>query len=72
MLCKLRYLIHLAPVDCLLNCSDVYLCVSLQLRQRIGVAIGDKILDLSVIKHLLTGPLLSNCQHVFDKVHSSS
>lgn len=37
------------------------------LRQRIGVAIGDKILDLSVIKHLLTGPLLSNCQHVFDK-----
>lgn len=32
---------------------------------RIGVAIGDQILDLSVVKHLFTGPVLSTNQHVF-------
>ncbi|KAM9461739.1 fumarylacetoacetase [Clarias gariepinus] len=36
-------------------------------RRRIGVAIGDQILDLSVIKHLFTGPELSRHQHVFDQ-----
>ncbi|XP_075860802.1 fumarylacetoacetase isoform X2 [Microcebus murinus] len=36
-------------------------------RPRIGVAIGDQILDLSVIKHLFTGPVLSRHQDVFDQ-----
>ncbi|XP_058257079.1 fumarylacetoacetase isoform X2 [Hemibagrus wyckioides] len=36
-------------------------------RRRLGVAIGDQILDLSVIKHLFTGPELSQHQHVFDQ-----
>ncbi|XP_017534502.3 fumarylacetoacetase isoform X2 [Manis javanica] len=36
-------------------------------RPRIGVAIGDEILDLSVIKHLFTGPVLSRHQDVFDQ-----
>ncbi|KAK2164143.1 hypothetical protein LSH36_68g07008 [Paralvinella palmiformis] len=34
---------------------------------RIGVAIGDKILDLSVIKHLFNGPVLNGSQEVFNK-----
>nr|XP_060473406.1 fumarylacetoacetase [Panthera onca] len=38
-----------------------------QPRPRIGVAIGDQILDLSVIKHLFTGPVLSKHQDVFDQ-----
>uniref|UniRef100_A0A4W5PGQ6 Fumarylacetoacetase n=1 Tax=Hucho hucho TaxID=62062 RepID=A0A4W5PGQ6_9TELE len=37
-------------------------------RHRIGVAIGDQILDLSVIKSLFRGPVLSNHQDVFDQV----
>ncbi|XP_045141626.1 fumarylacetoacetase [Echinops telfairi] len=36
-------------------------------RPRIGVAIGDQILDLSIIKHLFTGPALSKHQDVFDQ-----
>ncbi|XP_062405487.1 fumarylacetoacetase [Sardina pilchardus] len=36
-------------------------------RHRIGVAIGDQILDLSAIKHLLDGPALSKHQNVFDQ-----
>ncbi|XP_011793764.1 PREDICTED: fumarylacetoacetase isoform X1 [Colobus angolensis palliatus] len=36
-------------------------------RLRIGVAIGDQILDLSVIKHLFTGPVLSKHQDVFNQ-----
>ncbi|CAD5125243.1 DgyrCDS13485 [Dimorphilus gyrociliatus] len=36
-------------------------------KHRIGVAIGDKILDLGIIKHLFNGPILSSCQDVFDK-----
>uniref|UniRef100_A0A8K9UJH4 Fumarylacetoacetase n=1 Tax=Oncorhynchus mykiss TaxID=8022 RepID=A0A8K9UJH4_ONCMY len=36
-------------------------------RHRIGVAIGDQILDLSVIKSLFRGPVLSNHQDVFDQ-----
>ncbi|ESO83176.1 hypothetical protein LOTGIDRAFT_207382 [Lottia gigantea] len=35
--------------------------------RRIGVAIGDQILDLSVVKHLFTGPILAKNQHVFEK-----
>ncbi|XP_056427521.1 fumarylacetoacetase [Hyla sarda] len=34
-------------------------------RHRIGVAIGDQILDLSVIRHLFNGPVLSGKQDVF-------
>lgn len=41
---------------------------SSQPRPRIGVAIGDQVLDLSVIKHLFTGPVLSKHQDVFDQV----
>ncbi|KAK9506192.1 hypothetical protein O3M35_008172 [Rhynocoris fuscipes] len=33
--------------------------------KRIGVAIGDKILDLSLVSHLFTGPKLSSKQYVF-------
>lgn len=36
-------------------------------RHRIGVAIGDQILDLSIIKSLFRGPVLSNQQDVFDQ-----
>jgi len=36
-----------------------------QPQHRIGVAIGDQILDLSKISHLFTGPLLKPNQHVF-------
>ncbi|XP_029903451.1 fumarylacetoacetase [Myripristis murdjan] len=36
-------------------------------RHRIGVAIGDQILDLSVMKPLFRGPILSKYQHVFDQ-----
>ena len=38
-------------------------------RNRIGVAIGDEVLDLSKVSHLFTGPLMSGHQEVF---HSSS
>ncbi|XP_058792315.1 fumarylacetoacetase [Phymastichus coffea] len=34
-------------------------------KKRIGVAIGDKILDLSAISDFFTGPLLASKQHVF-------
>ncbi|KAG9352272.1 hypothetical protein JZ751_020685 [Albula glossodonta] len=36
-------------------------------RRRIGVAIGDQILDLSVVKSLFDGPVLSGHQDVFDQ-----
>ncbi|KAF0043720.1 hypothetical protein F2P81_005057 [Scophthalmus maximus] len=36
-------------------------------KHRIGVAIGDQILDLSVIKTLFQGPVLSKHQDVFDQ-----
>lgn len=36
-------------------------------RHRIGVAIGDQILDLGVIKPLFSGPVLSKHQDVFDQ-----
>ncbi|XP_045417461.1 fumarylacetoacetase [Lemur catta] len=42
-------------------------CTADNPRPRIGVAIGDQILDLSVIKHLFTGPVLSEHQDVFDQ-----
>lgn len=35
---------------------------------RIGVAIGDQILDLSVIRHLFQGPVISKYQDVFYQV----
>uniref|UniRef100_A0A672SI88 Fumarylacetoacetase n=1 Tax=Sinocyclocheilus grahami TaxID=75366 RepID=A0A672SI88_SINGR len=36
-------------------------------RHRIGVAIGDQLLDLSVIKHLFNGPALVHHQDVFEQ-----
>ncbi|XP_037553276.1 fumarylacetoacetase [Nematolebias whitei] len=36
-------------------------------KHRIGVAIGDQILDLSVIKSLFAGPVMSTHQDVFDQ-----
>ncbi|XP_067411805.1 fumarylacetoacetase isoform X3 [Emydura macquarii macquarii] len=36
-------------------------------RHRIGVAIGDQVLDLSAVKHLFSGPALSKHQNVFDQ-----
>ncbi|XP_038158980.1 fumarylacetoacetase [Cyprinodon tularosa] len=36
-------------------------------KHRIGVAIGDQILDLSVIKSLFVGPVMSKHQDVFDQ-----
>ena len=41
----------------------------LQPRHRIGVAIGDKILDLSVVAHLFNGPVMSANQDVFNQVN---
>lgn len=35
---------------------------------RIGVAIGNQVLDLSVIRHLFTGPVLQSQQDVFAEV----
>lgn len=51
----------------------VSLCVfaSIQPRHRIGVAIGDQVLDLSVIKSFFNGPSLSARQDVFDQVIST-
>ena len=40
----------------------------LQPKPRIGVAIGDEILDLSAVKHLFDGPVLRSQQHVFEEV----
>ncbi|KAJ7396844.1 Fumarylacetoacetase [Pitangus sulphuratus] len=45
---------------------------ALQPRHRLGVAIGDQILDLSVIKHLFNGPALAKHQHVFDQARFAS
>ncbi|XP_003969506.1 fumarylacetoacetase [Takifugu rubripes] len=36
-------------------------------KRRIGVAIGDQILDLSLIKSLFQGPVISKHQYVFDQ-----
>uniref|UniRef100_T1DL75 Fumarylacetoacetase n=1 Tax=Crotalus horridus TaxID=35024 RepID=T1DL75_CROHD len=36
-------------------------------RHRIGVAIGDQVLDLSAVKHLFDGPVLSKQRHVFEQ-----
>ena len=50
--------------------SEVLLwcALSLQPKRRIGVAIGDQILDLSVILSLFRGPVMSKHQDVFDQV----
>ncbi|XP_069322631.1 fumarylacetoacetase isoform X1 [Eulemur rufifrons] len=42
-------------------------CTADNPRPRIGVAIGDQILDLSVVKHLFSGPVLSQHRDVFDQ-----
>ena len=38
-----------------------------QPQHRVGVAIGDKILDVGVVKHLFNGPVMQDKMHVFDK-----
>jgi len=40
----------------------------LQPQHRIGVALHDQVIDLSKIKHLFTGPVLSSKHDVFDQV----
>jgi len=40
----------------------------LQTRHRIGVALHDQVIDLSVIKHLFTGAVLSSRLDIFDEV----
>ncbi|XP_019062623.1 fumarylacetoacetase-like [Fukomys damarensis] len=50
------------PAEAFLN---VDCAIFPQPRPRIGVAIGDQILDLSAIKHLFTGPVLTKHQDVF-------
>lgn len=39
---------------------------------RIGVAIGDYVLDLNEVKHLFNGPVLSSKQHVFSETTLNS
>ena len=46
----------------------IHIWLVFQPKHRIGVAIGDQILDLSVVKALFDGPALSKQQHVFDEV----
>ena len=46
----------------------IHIWLVFQPKHRIGVAIGDQILDLSVVKTLFDGPTLSKQQHVFDEV----
>jgi hypothetical protein len=46
----------------------LHIYVFFQEKHRIGVAIGEQILDLSVVKGLFNGPILSANQDVFDKV----
>ncbi|PIK49163.1 hypothetical protein BSL78_13944 [Apostichopus japonicus] len=41
--------------------------MSIQPKHRIGVAIGDQVLDLSTITDLFNGPILSECQGVFSE-----
>uniref|UniRef100_A0A915D8P6 Fumarylacetoacetase n=1 Tax=Ditylenchus dipsaci TaxID=166011 RepID=A0A915D8P6_9BILA len=36
-------------------------------KKRVGVAIGDQILDLSTVKHFFTGPQLQARQNVFEQ-----
>ncbi|XP_053127630.1 fumarylacetoacetase [Hemicordylus capensis] len=36
-------------------------------KHRIGVAIGNQVLDISAVKHLFDGPILSKHHHVFDQ-----
>lgn len=40
----------------------------LQPRHRIGIALHDQVIDLSKIKHLFTGPVLSSKHDIFDQV----
>lgn len=50
-------------------CGSLGQCVLFpQPKRRIGVAIGDQILVLSVIKSLFQGPVISKHQDVFEQV----
>lgn len=43
-----------------------------QAQPRIGVAIGDQVLDVSAVRHLFTGPALKDNQHVFAEVSGNT
>lgn len=51
-------------------CSHILVIMPMcfQPTHRIGVAIGNQVLDLSVIRHLFTGPVLQSQQDVFTEV----
>ena len=43
-----------------------------QAQPRIGVAIGNQVLDVSAVRHLFTGPALKDNQHVFAEVSGNT
>ena len=51
-------------------CQHISLYI-LQPKHRIGVAIGEKILDLTEVRHLFDGTHLARNNHVFTAVSSS-
>lgn len=51
--------------------SLLNLILHVQVHPRIGVAIGEHILDLEAVAHLFNGPELKNNQHVFKEVTKS-
>jgi hypothetical protein len=46
----------------------IFSFVFVQSAHRIGVAIGDHVLDLKAIKHLFNGPVMKSQQNVFEEV----
>lgn len=52
--------------------SQIYSRFLVQEHRRIGVAIGDQILDLSAIAHLFDGPNLKAHQNVFKEVGTNN
>lgn len=56
---------HCVKIYNFFSCHCTKLFIIFQVDKHIGVAIGDLILDLNVISHLFTGPLLADKQQVF-------
>ena len=54
--------------ECEAVCKQLYCFLQNQDNPRIGVAIGDQIVDLTAIVHLFDGPILSQHRHVFQQV----
>ena len=52
----------------LLSIFSIQFFFHFQPQPRIGVAIGDQILDVQPVKTFFNGPLLKNVQNVFDQV----